>query len=416
MKHFGLAALAVIGLLAATAADAAESWVRTWGASPQAPNAALGAAFSYPSFDGDVTLRQVVRISGGGKRLRIRFTNEFGAGPLAIGGAHIGLTAPGGAIQPSSDRPLTFAGKPTATVPTGAPILSDPIDLPLQALSKLTISLYLPGKVATCSCHGTAVESGWIIPGDAAAAPALPGNAAPLAVRALISAVEVDPGAPAKTIVLFGDSITDGVGSTMDADRRWPDLLAERLVKRGGPAVYLSNQGISGNRVLNDGFGVSALARFDRDVLATPGLGYVVVFEGINDIGISFAPRSDTGPLAAFMKAFAGDPITAEDIIAGYRQMIARAHERGVKLYAATITPYGGASTAAPQGETARQAVNAWIRTSGAFDGVLDFDAVWRDPANPGQIREGWHAGDHLHGSDAGYKALADSIDLGLFN
>ncbi len=167
--------------------------------------------------------------------------------------------------------------------------------------------------------------------------------------------------------------------------------------------------------MLNDGFGVSALARFDRDVLATPGLGYVVVFEGINDIGISFAPRGDTGPLAAFMKAFAGAPVSAEDIIAGYRQLIARAHARGVKIYAATITPYGGAATAAEDGEKARQAVNAWIRTSHAFDGVIDFDAVWRDPAKPSQIREGLHAGDHLHGSDAGYSALAESIDLGLF-
>ena len=415
MKSFASATLAVISLLAASNTQAADlTWARTWGASPQAPNVALGPAFASPTFS-DQTLRQVVRISGGGRRVRIRFTNEFGTQPLTIGAAHVALAAAGGAVQPGSDRALTFAGKPGAVIPPGAPILSDPVDLPLPALSKLTISLYLPGKVDTCTCHGTSVESAWTIPGDATAALALPPGAAPLPVRALISAVEVAADAPAKTIVLFGDSITDGVGSTPDADRRWPDLLAERLLKRGGPAVYLSNQGISGNRVLNDGFGASALARFDRDVLATPGLAYVVVFEGINDIGISFAPKSDTGPLAAFMKAFAGAPVSADDIIAGYRQLIARAHERGIRIYAATITPYGGAATAAPEGETARQAVNAWIRASGAFDGVIDFDAVWRDPANPGQIREGWHAGDHLHGSDAGYKALADSIDLSLF-
>lgn len=416
MKSLKLAALAVLALFIATAAEAAElNWARTWAASPQAPLAGLGP-LSPDIQIADTTLRQVVRISGGGRQVRIRFTNEFGTAPLTIGGAHVGLTAPGGAIQPGSDRVLTFAGRPTAVVPAGAPILSDPVDLPVAALSKLTISLYLPGKVETCTCHGTAVETGWMIPGDAAGAPALPAGAAPLPVRALISAVEVGSDKPARTIVLFGDSITDGVGSTPDADRRWPDQLAERLIKRGGPAVDVSNQGISGNRVLNDGFGVSALARFDRDVLATPGLAYVVVFEGINDIGISFAPRSDTGPLAAFMKAFAGAPVSADDIIAGYRQMIARAHERGVKIYAATITPYGGAATDSAEGEKARQSVNAWIRTSGAFDGVLDFDAVWRDPANPSRIREGWHAGDHLHGSDAGYKALADSIDLNLFN
>jgi lysophospholipase L1-like esterase len=310
---------------------------------------------------------------------------------------------------------LTFAGKPNATIPAGAPLVSDPVDLPLPPLSKLTISLYLPGQVDHCTCHGTAAEAGWSIPGDATAAPTVPASAGNLAVRALISAVDVGSDAPARTIVAFGDSITDGVGATTGADRRWPDQLAERLSKRGGPAVYVSNQGISGNRVLNDGFGASALARFDRDVLSTPGLAYVIVFEGINDIGLSFAPKSDAGPLADFMKALAGAPVSADDIIAGYRQLIARAHERGVRIYGATITPYEGAATFSPQGEAARQAVNAWIRTSGAFDGVIDFDAVWRDPARPSQIREGLHAGDHLHGSDAGYKALADAIDLQLF-
>jgi lysophospholipase L1-like esterase len=419
MRRAIAAATAAITMLCAGAATsgvhAAElSWARTWGASPQAPLVGLGPLSPQVNLS-DVTLRQVVRISGGGRQVRIRFTNEFGTTPLQIGGAHVGLTAPGGAIQPGSDHVLTFAGRTSAVVPAGAPMVSDPVDMPVAALSKLTISLYAPGRVETCTCHGTAVETGWTIPGDAAAAPTLTAGAAPLPVRALISAVEVGAEGPAKTIVLFGDSITDGVGSTPEADRRWPDLLAERLIQRGGPASYVSNQGISGNRVLNDGMGVSALARFDRDVLATPGLAYVVVFEGINDIGISFAPRSDTGPLAAFMKAFAGAPVSADDIIAGYRQMIARAHERGVKIYAATVTPYEGAATAAAEGETARQAVNAWIRSSGAFDAVLDFDAVWRDPARPSQIKDGLHMGDHLHGSDAGYKALADSIDLGLF-
>jgi lysophospholipase L1-like esterase len=416
MKPVRLAAAAVFGLLFALAtAHAADlNWARTWAASPQAQLSGLGPL--SPSIQiGDATLRQVVRISGGGQKVRIRFTNEFGTGPLAIGAAHVAMAAPNGAILNGADRVLTFAGKPGAVVPAGAPILSDPVDLPLAPLSKLTISLYVQGKVETCTCHGTAVESGWVMPGDQTAAAALPGDAAPLPVRGLISAVEVGSDKPEKTIVMFGDSITDGVGSTPDADKRWPDQLAERLLARGGPAVYVSNQGISGNRVLNDGFGVSALARFDRDVLATPGLAYVVLFEGINDIGISFAPRSDTGPLAGFMKAYGGAPVSADDIIAGYRQLIARAHERGVKIYGATITPYEGAATYTAEGEKARQAVNSWIRTSGAFDAVLDFDAVWRDPAHPSQIREGWHAGDHLHGSDAGYKALAESIDLNLF-
>ena len=420
MKRIAVAALAVVSaacsLVFAAGAQAADvNWARSWGASPQGPIVGLGPPFSSTQSFHDVTLRQVVRLSGGGRQVRVRFTNEFGTTPLTIGAAHVAIAGDKGSIQPGSDHVLTFAGKPTATVPAGAPLVSDPIDMTLPARSKLTISLYLPGQVDTCTCHGTSAATGWAMPGNTAAAPSPPANTTPLAVRALISAVDVGSDSPARTIVAFGDSITDGVGATTDADKRWPDQFAERLIQRGGPAVYVSNQGISGNRVLNDGMGVSALARFDRDVLSTPGLAYVIVFEGINDIGISFAPRTDTGPLAGFLKAFGGAPISADDIIAGYRQLIARAHQRGVKIYAATVTPYGGAGTDSPQGEAARQAVNAWIRTSGAFDGVIDFDAVWRDPAHPNQIRDGLHAGDHLHGSDAGYKVLADSIDLQLF-
>jgi lysophospholipase L1-like esterase len=378
---------------------AANGWVRTWGAAPQTPLHDLG------SF-ADTTLHQVVRISGGGRRVRVRFTNEYGTAPLTIGAARVGLDA--------TDRRLTFAGSPTVTVPAGAPIVSDPVDLPLPALSELSIRLHLPEPVETCTCHAMGVQTGWTIPGDAVAATALPVDATELPVQAFLSAVEVDPGAPATTVVVIGDSLTDGAGSTPNANRRWTDRLAERLVEHGSPAAYVSNQGISGNRVLNDGLGVSALARFDRDVLATPGLGYVVVAEGLGDIGISFAPRGPGGVPAEFLAMFPGDPVTADDIIAGYRQLIARARGRGVPIYAATLTPAGNDEMASPAGETARQAVNAWIRTSGAFDAVLDFDAVWRDPADPTRTRDGFHAGD-VHGSDAGYRALADSVDLSLF-
>ncbi len=386
-----------------------DGWVRTWGSSPLAPADAL-EAFT------DATLRQVVRISGGGSRARIRFTNEYGTAPLTIGAAHVGLAAPDGGVQPGSDRVLTFAGKPNVTVPAGAPILSDPVDLHLPALSKLSISLYLPEGMETCTSHGLVVGTGWSIPGDAVAAPALPANAVPLPVRALISAVEVLPGAPAKAIVVIGDSITDGFGSTPGADRSWPDFLAERLTEHGGSAIYVSNQGISGNRVLNDGLGVSALARFDRDVFATPGLAYVIVAEGLGDLGISFAPRDVDGPTAGFLENFPGAPVTADDIIASYLQMIARTRGRGIRIYAATLTPCEGTDIFTPECERARQAVNDWIRTSGAFDVVLDFDAVWSDPARPSRIKDGLHAGDYNHGSDAGYKALADSIDLSLFS
>ncbi|HEX4095751.1 MAG TPA: SGNH/GDSL hydrolase family protein, partial [Caulobacteraceae bacterium] len=266
--------------------------------------------------------------------------------------------------------------------------------------------------VDSCTCHGTAVQAGWMDSGDHMSDASLP-DAKPMVQRALISGVDVGVTGPARTIVAFGDSITDGVGSSMNANKRWPDQFADRLVKRGGAAVFVANEGISGNRVLGDGAGVSALARFDRDVLSTPGLAYVIVFEGINDIGIGYFPRTAQTPPAMF--ASSGPPPTAEDLIAADRQMIARAHEKGVKIYGATITPYVGALYASPEGEKVREAVNQWIRTGHAFDGVIDFDKAVRDPAHPTVFRDGYHFGDHLHGSDKGYTAMANAIDLKLF-
>ncbi|UQU62716.1 SGNH/GDSL hydrolase family protein [Couchioplanes caeruleus] len=372
-------------------------WVRTWGTSPQVTDAAFA----------DVTLRQELRVSGGGRRVRVRLSNEHGIEPLTIGAARLGLAGPGGGVQAGTDRELTFGGRAAATVPAGAPLVSDPVDLPLADLTRLSIDLYLPGKVAACTGHDMPLDVGWAIPGNAVAAPALPPHAAPLTARALISAVEVLAGGSARTVVALGDSRVDGAGSTVGAARSWPDRLAER-------GLYVSNQGISGNRLLNDGLGASGLARFDRDVLATPGLGCVVVSIGANDLAISFAPRDD-GPLADFLAMFPGAPVTADDVIAGLRQLIARAHDRGVAIHAATIAPYEGHDIYTPEGDAARRAVNDWIRTGGEFDAVLDFDAVWRDPARPRRIRDDLHAGDHLHGNDAGYRALADSIDVSLF-
>ncbi|MFF4418317.1 SGNH/GDSL hydrolase family protein [Streptosporangium sp. NPDC001559] len=387
------------------------NWVRSWSASPQAAHDGIGSFDDRPPL-AEVTLRQVVRISGGGRRVRVRFTNEFGTAPFTVGAARVGLATPGGGVRPGSERVLTFSGAPTVTVPAGAPILSDPVDLRLPALAELSISLYLPGRVETCTCHDPALRTGWVIPGDAVAAPAVPENAEILPVRALISAVELFSDGPARTIVTVGDSRTDGAGSTPDTNHSWPELLAERLAERG-VAGYVSNQGISGNRLLNNGIGTAALARFDRDVLATPGLGYVVLFWG-GDLAISFAPRDD-GSLTDFLKMFPGAPVTADDVIAGYRQLVARARDRGVRVYATTTPPYEGSEIHTAEGERARQTVNEWIRTGGAFNAVLDFDAVWRDPDRPGRIREDFHCGDHLHGSDAGYRALADSVDLSLF-
>jgi lysophospholipase L1-like esterase len=389
---------------------AGEAWVRTWSAAPQAPDGGLGSLEELAPF-ADVTLRQVVRISGGGRRLRVRLSNEYGTGPLTIGAARVGLATSGGGVEADSARELTFGGQRSVTVPKGAPLLSDPIDLPLPALARFSISIYLPDLVDSCTCHDPSLDTGWVIAGNAAADTTLPAEAGPLPVRALISAVEVVPDAAAKTVVVLSDSLADGFGSTPDTNRTWPELLAERA----GPAFYICNQGISGNRMLNDGLGAAGLARFDRDVLATPGLGHVIVSLGHNDVSISGALRDGADGLAGFLAMFPGDPVTSDDVIAGYRQLIARTHDRGVKIYATTLTPGEGSETHSPLGERMREAVNTWIRTSGAFDGVLDFDAVWRDPENPGRVRGDLHAGDHLHGNDAGYQALADSVDLLLF-
>jgi lysophospholipase L1-like esterase len=234
--------------------------------------------------------------------------------------------------------------------------------------------------------------------------------------RAFISGVEVETTAPATAIAVLGDSISDGMGSTPDANRRWPDLLAERLAARDGDraAWGVANLGISGNRLLHDGAGQSALARFDRDVLSLPGVKYLIVFIGVNDLGVSYAEPSS--PMVdVFKKLRPATPVTAEAMIAGYRQLIERARAKGITVVGATIAPYEGAMSYSSRGEAVRQAVNDWIRNGKAFDAVLDFDAAIRDPAQPTRIADAWHNGDHLHGSDAGYRRLAGSIDLSRF-
>jgi lysophospholipase L1-like esterase len=409
---FAASGLAASFLLLGTAHAQQVHWARSWSASPQGPTPALGSFAATPRFH-DQTIRQIVRLSGGGVELRVRFTNEFGSGRVEIRSAHVAVAGEGGAIQPGSDHVLTFGGEAAATMQPGTPLLSDPVKVSVPALSRLAISIYLPGTVDTCTCHRTAMQTAYVVTGDQTAAATVPGAEA-LQTRVLLSAVEVASHKPAATIVILGDSITDGVGSTPDDNRRWPDLLAERLVRSHQAVVNVSNEGISGNRIVSDGQGESALARFDRDVLATPGVAYVIVFEGINDIGAAYSPPIQ-GPMAEYFKRQPGPPVSAKDMIAAYRQLIGRAHAQGVKILGATIAPYEGAAYASAEGEAQRQLVNAWIRTSSAFDAVLDFDAVLRDPAHPARIRDGLHAGDHLHGSDAGYKAIADSVDLKLF-
>ena len=348
------------------------------------------------------TLRQIVRVSLGGERVRVVLSNVFGTEPLVVGAAHIALRADEAAIVPASDRALTFSGRPGMTIPPGAVAFSDPVDLGVPARSDLVIDLYLPDVVvATASpftMHAGAFQTSYISPaGDHTGAAEMPVTTT---TQSWFFLARVEVAVPEETAVLvaFGDSITDGTRSTPGTNNRWPDHFAERLVAQNVQLGVL-NAGISGNRVLSDGGGRSGLARFDRDVLAATGVTHVVVLLGTNDIG---GARENPSP-------------TADDIIGGHRQFIERAHAQGITIYGATLAPFEGANYWTPEGETKRQALNEWIRTSDAYDGVIDFDAALRDPAQPTKLRPEYDSGDHLHPSDAGYKVMANAVDVGLF-
>ena len=410
-SRIGPACGCLLALSLCSVASAAE-WVQTWGAAPLPPSPAMGPFPETPGFVNQ-TIRQTVRVSVGGPRLRLRLTNEYGTKPLEIGAARVALSDERGSIRPGTERPVLFSGKTSVAVPAGAPYLSDPIDLPVGALSSLSISIYVPGDTGPCTCHATGMQDAFVSDaGDFTGKAFTPART--MQFRAFISGVEIESAGAGRAVVVLGDSISDGAGSTPNANQRWPDLLANRLNAKGAEGWGVVNMGISGNRVLADGAGQSALARFDRDVLSTPGVTTVIFFEGVNDLGISYGRFE--GPLAEVFKSLAsGNKVTAEAMIAGYRQLIARARAHGLKVLAATITPYGGAAYYSEEGEAVRQAINTWIRTGGEVDGVLDFDAVIRDPAKPNQIKDGFHPGDYLHGSDAGYAAMAASVDAALF-
>jgi lysophospholipase L1-like esterase len=416
MKNaYWLAPAGLVAFLLCTVPAKAMDWTGTWGAAPLPPAVAGVGPPQLNSFS-DQTIRQVVRISAGGDRVRIRFTNEYGTKPLVIGAAHISVVDADGNGDPASGKPVLFAGETSVTIPAGAPYLSDAIQLPVKALASLAISIYFPGDTGACTCHATGLQVAQVSEkGDFTGKAFTP--SATMQQRAFISGVDVETSSAGKAVVVLGDSISDGVGSTAGKNRRWPDLFAERLVARDKRKTWgVVNMGISGNRVLSNGSTESALARFDRDVLSVAGLAYVIVFEGVNDLGISFG-KFDTGPGAERFKAQQAQttPVTTEGMIAGYRQIIRRAHAKDVKVFGATIAPYGGAMYYQPEGEAVRQEINKWIRTSGEFDAVLDFDLVFRDPVKPTEMAGGLHAGDHLHGSDAGYQAVARSVDLRLF-
>ena len=373
-------------------------WMATWAASPSLPIPDAAQMRTRKLEIGHQTVREIVHASAGGKSMRVTFSNVFGTEPLTIGAAHVALSAGAAAITPGSDRALTFAGRGSVTIPPGALLLSDPVALEAPPLANLAISLYLPSTAIASTVHYGAQQKNYLGAGDVTGANDLP-DAASISSWVYLSSVDVLAPSARGTVVAFGDSITDGARSTVDANRRWPDVLASRLSNFG-----VIDAGIGGGRILHDAarnitYGPSALGRFDRDVLTQAGVKYVVMLEGINDIG----HPGGTAPLS--------ETVTAEDMIAGFRQIIERAHERGVKVIGATITPFNGAGDK----EAKRLAVNDWVRSAGAFDGVVDFDKALRNPDAPGQMLPAYDGGDHLHPGDAGYKAMGEAIDLKLF-
>jgi len=380
--------------------DNPQRWVGTWTASPQAaepPAATLQ----------DQTVRQVVRTSVAGNRVRVRLSNEFGTSPLVVGAASIARRDTGSSIVAGSGKPLTFGGQAGITLAPGAPALSDPIDFEVPALGDVVISLYLPQASVPRTVHSLATATTYIsTQGDYSSAVVMP-TASTAQSWFFLTGVTVNATRRSAAIVALGDSITDGFASTLDANRRWPNLLAERLQASAATShLAVLNHGISGNRTSFDLVGPNVQARLDRDVLNAPGARFVILLAGINNIGIP----------GAF--GLPDQAVSAQDIIAGHQQIIARARERGLKIFGGTLTPFEGTvfpGYYTPEGEAKRQAVNQWIRTSGAFDAVIDFDKAIRDPAQPTRILPAYDSGDHLHPNDAGYQAMADFIDLRLF-
>ena len=409
--------------LAAPPSSASVRWVGSWAAGTAGRPAVseIGddapgepprpAGYSDVSI-ANQTLRQIVNISLGGEWFRVVLTNAFGTSPLEIGAAHLALRDSGTAILPESARALTFGGRSSATIPAGAVLVSDPVPLSAPAFSDLVIDLYLPEDTAASVSPLTILPASWQTnylspPGDYTGATDMPVRAETTYVRrdgAVTSTwfglarVEVEASGSVGAVVTLGDSITNGSLSTLDGNQRWPDHLARRLAAEGMEMAVL-NAGIGGNRLLSDrGGNVSALARFERDVLAQTGVTHVVVMVGINDIGTA---RENPLP-------------SADDLIGGYQQLIERAHAYGLTILGATLTPFEGATYWTSEGEAKRQAVNEWIRTSGAFDGVIDFDRAIRDPDQPTKFLPRFDPGDHLHPNDQGYEAMADAVDLAL--
>jgi lysophospholipase L1-like esterase len=386
-----------------------NTWIATWTANPQSARPDPDEPLLKIE---DQTVRERERISVGGDRICIRLSNEYGRKPLLIGSVTVAVPNDPMSVRLGSIHAVTFEGRNSVTIPAGAPILSDPVAFPLNAGAEISISLYFPKRVATPTLHLFALKRAVISQhGDYTHAGKIEGAVSEASI--LVSAILVPARPPQRLIVAFGDSLTDGAMSTIDGDHNWPSDFVRRLGKTSeGSSVAVVNAGIAGNRLLSDGFGISALARFDRDALTQPGVTHIVLLEGINDIGFPGA-KEDGSYLAE-----PADARSSEDLIDAYRQLIARAHVHGIKVIGGTIAPFQGAEVPGYYSESkdaVRQRVNKWIRTSGSFDAVIDFDATLRDPDHPSRLLPRFASKDRLHPNDVGYQAMADAIDLAHF-
>ncbi len=408
----GMLAFVITAPAGGASAGGTEPWITTWAATP-APRWAeeLPAPFNVPEVLEGQTVRQVARISVGGDQVRIVLSNEFGARPVTIGSATVALSAGGDTVDPATVKPVTFSGQTSAVIPPGAPLVSDPVDLAVKPLSSVAVSFYLPKKTGITSVHWDGAQTTYVSgTGDKTKDADFKPESTDKS-RLFLSRILTTAKPNSNAIVFFGDSITDGACSTVDTSNRWPDHIAERLQAEGHPDVAVVNEAYSGDRVLTNGMGTNALSRFDMSVLSHPRVSTVVMMMGINDIGW---PGKDA--------ITPSDPEpTAEDVIAGYKQIIQRAHDHGIRFVGVTLTPFidtfKGLPTSGyytPEKEKIREAVNDWIRANKTAEGLIDFDKLLEDPNNPKHINPAYDCGDHLHPNDAGYQAMAKAVDLSV--